>query len=154
MKQELPYGLRFSILGRSFKHRMDERLMEKDLTGVQLSVLRELCRMENSDAAEVNQRDLENASHVTHPTMTEILKRLERKGFISCCRSSLDRRHKCISSTEKGRELRKELTEMDSAILGELSQGLSQEQLEELWRIIDVMMENAFRSCKKGSEVK
>ena len=152
MKHDLPYGLRFSILGRTFKRQLDERLLEKDLTGVQLGVLKELERLEASGAAEVNQRDLENASHVTHPTMTEILKRLERKGFIRCCQSSLDRRHKCVFSTEKARQLQQEMSHMDSAILAELSRGLSREQLETLWETLDVMLDNAFQTCKKGCD--
>ena len=152
MKHELPYGLRFSLLGRFFKKRLNEQLMEKELTGVQLTVLKELEKLENSGAAEVNQRDLENISHVTHPTMTEILKRLERKEFISCRRSSTDRRHKCISTTEKARKLRQELSEMDIDVLNELSQGLSGEQVKQLVYITDVMLDNAFRFYGKGSE--
>ena len=152
MKHDLPYGLRFSILGRTFKRQLDERLLEKDLTGVQLGVLKELERLEAAGAAEVNQRDLENASHVTHPTMTEILKRLERKGFIRCCQSSHDRRHKCVFSTEKARQLQQEMSYMDSAILAELSCGLSQQQLEALGEILDVMLDNALKTCKKGCD--
>ena len=152
MKYDLPYGMRFSILGRTFKRQLDQRLLEKDLTGVQLGVLKELERLEASGAAEVNQRDLENASHVTHPTMTEILKRLERKGFIRCCQSSHDRRHKCIFSTEKARQLQQEMSYMDSAILVQLSRGLSQQQLEALGEILDVMLDNAFQTCKKGCD--
>ena len=151
MKHDLPYGLRFSILGRTFKRQLDERLLEKDLTGVQ-RVLKELERLEASGAAEVNQRDLENASHVTHPTMTEILKRLERKGFIRCCQSSHDRRHKCVFSTEKARQLQQEMSHMDSAILAQLSCGLSREQLESLWEMLDVMLDNALKTCKKGCD--
>lgn len=152
MKHDLPYGMRFSILGRTFKRQLDERLLEKDLTGVQLGVLKELEQLEASGAAEVNQRDLEKASHVTHPTMTEILKRLERKGFVCCCQSSLDRRHKRISSTEKSMQLRQELSCMDEAILEELSRGLSRQQLETLWEILDVMLDNAFNICRKGCD--
>ena len=152
MRHDLPYGMRFSILGRTFKRQLDERLLEKDLTGVQLGVLKELERLEASGVAEVNQRDLEKASHVTHPTMTEILKRLERKGFIRCCQSSHDRRHKCIFSTEKARQLQQEMSYMDSAILVQLSRGLSQQQLEALGEILDVMLDNAFQTCKKGCD--
>lgn len=152
MEHELPYGLRFSLLGRFFKKRLNEQLMEKELTGVQLTVLKELERLEDSGSSEIRQRDLENISHVTHPTMTEILKRLERKEFISCRRSSTDRRSKCISTTEKSRQLRQELSEMDEAVLTELSQGLSREQVAQLWEITNVMLDNAFRAYGKGSE--
>ena len=84
--------------------------------------------------------------------MTEILKRLERKEFISCRRSSTDRRHKCISTTGKARELHQQLDEMDRAVLSELCLGLSREQLEQLEQITNVMLDNAFRAYGKGSE--
>ena len=152
MEKEMPVGLRFSLLHRSFKKQLDELLREKELTGVQFGVLGQLDRLERSGHEEVYQKDLELATHVTHPTMTEILKRLERKGFIRCCQSSHDRRHKCISSTEKSRQLRQELSCMDEAILEELSRGLSRQQLETLWEILDVMLDNAFQTCKKGCD--
>ena len=152
MEHQLPYGLRFSLIGRFFKKRLNQQLMEKELTGVQLTVLKELERLEDSGSSEIRQRDLENISHVTHPTMTEILKRLERKEFISCRRSSMDRRHKCISTTGKARELHQQLDEMDRAVLSELCLGLSREQLEQLEQITNVMLDNAFRAYGKGSE--
>lgn len=152
MTGKMAYGLRFAIIGRTFKRRLDAQLSEKELTGVQLAVLKELGRLEGSGVLEVNQRDLENASHVTHPTMTQILKRLERKGFISCCQSSIDRRSKSISSTDKAHELHQELGELDEVIFSQLCQGLTEEQRASILSMTDVMLENAFRSCKKGSE--
>ena len=50
------------------------------------------------------------------------------------------------------RQLRQELSEMDEAVLSELSQGLSSRQVEQLWEIMDVMLHNAFKSYRKGSE--
>ena len=41
---------------------------------------------------------------------------------------------------------------MDEAILEELSRGLSREQLETLWEILDVMLDNAFLTSKKGCD--
>ena len=78
MEKELPIGLRFSLLHRSFKKQLDEQLKEKELTGVQFGVLGQLGRLERSGQGEVYQKDLELATHVTHPTMTEIVKRLEK----------------------------------------------------------------------------
>ena len=72
-EKELPMGLRFSLLHRAFRKKMDERLSEKELTGVQFGVLSALLRMEQVKTGEISQRDLEEVSHVTHPTMTEIL---------------------------------------------------------------------------------
>lgn len=92
MKSDMPIGLRFSLLHRAFIRQMDQRLLEKDLTGVQFGVLAALIRLEERGEAELSQRDLENASRVTHPTMTEIIKRLEKKGFLLCRPGQLDRR--------------------------------------------------------------
>ena len=151
MKYDLPYGMRFSILGRTFKRQLDQRLLEKDLTGVQLGVLKELERLEAAGAAEVNQRDLENASHVTHPTMTEILKRLEKQGFISCHPGTKDRRYKCVSTTEKATQLLEEMVEVDKQIFAKLCTGLSGEQISSLIAMTDVMIENA--GCtRKGKQ--
>ena len=83
MEKEMPLGLRFSILHRLFRKELDERLRESGLTGVQFGVLGQLRRLEDSGAEEVNQRDLENATRRGHPTMTEIVKRLEKQGLSS-----------------------------------------------------------------------
>ncbi len=59
MEKEMPIGLRFSLLHRSFKKQLDERLKEKELTGVQFGVLGQLDRLERSGQEEVYQKDLE-----------------------------------------------------------------------------------------------
>lgn len=148
----MPFGLRFSLLHRSFRRKMNEMLSEKDLTGVQFGVLGELRRLEKRGFQEIKQRDLEKASHVTHPTMTEIIKRLEKKGFI-CCRASLsDRRQKLISSTEKAHSLNQEIDRIDKAVFSWLCRGLSQAQVEDFLQSMDVMLKNAAESCEKGCE--
>lgn len=149
MEQEMPMGLRFSVISRSFKRQLDGLLKEKELTGVQFGVLGQLGRMEHGGSAGVTQRDLENASHVTHPTMTEILKRLEKKGFILCRPGESDRRCKLISSTEKARALDEELRTADERVFASLTVGLSEEETRELIRLTDVMLKN---SCGKGKD--
>lgn len=111
---------------------------------------------------EINQRDLENVSHVSHPTMTEILKRLEKKGYISCCRSEQDRRYKCVRSTEKAQGLSRRMAEADEFAFESLCEGLSEEQRAQLISITDVMVANAIKyiggnaccddALKKGCE--
>ena len=152
MRSDMPIGLRFSLLHRAFIRQMDQRLREKDLTGVQFGVLAALIRLEERGEAELSQRDLENASRVTHPTMTEIIKRLEKKGFLLCRPGRLDRRRKCVSSTEKARSLRREMDELDHSVFLWLCRGMSREQMEQLIGAIDRMLENAAVCCGKGSE--
>ena len=54
------------------------------LTAVQLRVLGEVSRSESKGVEEINQKDLEKALAVTHPTMTEIIKRLEKNNAVIC----------------------------------------------------------------------
>ena len=126
MTCDMPVGLRFSILHRSFMKQLDRQLQEKGLTGVQFGVLGQLRRMEEAGQLEINQRDLETATHVTHPTMTEIVKRLEKQGYLVCSPSARDRRYKSIRSTDKAASLRREMSELDGKIFQELCRGRGQ----------------------------
>lgn len=151
-EKKMPVGMRFSLLQRSFRRKLNEILSEKDLTGVQFGVLGELIKLEKRGCQEIKQRDLEEASHVSHATMAEIIKRLEKKGFI-CCRTSLsDRRQKLISSTEKAHSLGQEIDRINQEVFSWLCRGLSQAQVEEFLQIMDVMLKNAAEDCGKGCE--
>ncbi len=152
MNNSLPPGMRIGIIHRFFRQQLDQRLREQELTGVQFGVLGALNRMESSGMAEVNQRDLEKASHVTHPTMTEIIKRLERKGFISCRQSAVDRRSKVISSTDKAKALRQEIDQVDDSVFKLLCRGLDEKQTADFLSLTDVMLNNVFEEIKKGCD--
>ena len=144
------------------KKQIDDYMSSEGLTGVQLFVLCELRKLEKSETREINQRDLENVSHVSHPTMTEILKRLEKKGYISCCRSEQDRRYKCVRSAEKAQGLSRRMAEADEIAFESLCEGLSEEQRAQFISITDVMVANAIKyiggnaccddASKKGCE--
>ena len=150
MIRDIPIGVRFSMLNRAFKRKMDEMLSEKDLTGVQFGVLGSLVRLERQGRTEISQRDLEQISHVSHATMTDILRRLEKKEFIRSEQSSRDRRFKCISSTEKALGLEGEVAQVGQETFAWLARGLSGEQVEQLLFITDVMLRNAWADCGKG----
>ncbi len=151
MDKEIPIGLRFSLLHRSFKKQLDERLKEKELTGVQFGVLGQLNRLEHLEQREVCQKDLEALFRVTHPTMTEIIKRLEKQGFVNCRPGAKDRRYKCVSTTEKAEQLLDEMAEVDKQIFKKLCEGLSGEEVSSLITMTDIMLENA--GCyRKGNQ--
>ena len=86
--RETASSKRFSILDTEFKKKLEERANRMGLTAVQLRVLGELSRAESRGVCEINQKDLEKALAVTHPTMTEIIKRLEKKKAVICMQKS------------------------------------------------------------------
>ena len=150
--KELPIGLRFSVLHRAFKRKMDEILSEKELTGVQFGVLGNLARLERQGRTEISQRDLEAVSRISHATMTDILRRLEKKEFIRCEQSSRDRRFKCIYATEKARGLELHIAQVEQETFAWLTRGLTQEQIDTLLGIMDVMLENVWECYRKGCD--
>ena len=152
MEEQLPIGLRFSLLHRAFRRRMDALLSEKELTGVQFGVLMALLRMEKEGLEDVSQRALEERARVSHATMTEILRRLEKKDFLRTEQSQRDRRFKCIHATEKAYRLKGELAETDNEVFSGLCRGLSGQQVENLLASIDLMLQNAWEDKQKGGE--
>ncbi len=151
MDGTMPVGLRFSILHRSFMKQLDTLLQTEGLTGVQFGVLGQLCKLEEGGTREVNQRDLETATRVTHPTMTEIVKRLEKQGFVDCAPSARDRRYKSIRSTPKAAALHGRMAALDGDIFARLCRGLTEEEIAALLSITDKMLANA--CCgKKGRD--
>lgn len=158
MQPDLPIGMRFAIISRAFKRNMDARVRTLGLTGVQCGVLGQLRRLEQGGNGEIHQRMLEEATHMSHPTMTDIIKRLEKNGFIQCRPSRADRRYKSISSTPRAEEVHKALQAFNEATFAQLSEGLSPAQVEALFSILDTMLHNACQcpcglpEIQKGSD--
>lgn len=77
------------------------RLVEEiGLTGPQLAVLREAARSGPLPVGE-----LARAIHLSQPTVTGILNRLEKRGLVQRIRRSDDRRAVNVNVTDSGREL-------------------------------------------------
>lgn len=142
MAGTLPIGLKIAIIDRAFRRKMDERACKMGLTSVQFRVLGELSLMEASGVPEVNQKDLENAEQVTHPTMTGIIKRLENKGFVKCTPSCADRRYKKISCTEKSADIHLKIAIQDEEVLSEICKGFTHEQRKAFLEMTDEILKN------------
>lgn len=142
METNIAPGLRFSILDREFKKKLESRANEMGLTSVQLRVLGELSRLESKGVEEINQKDLEKALLVTHPTMTEIIKRLEKKNAVVCTPSKMDKRYKKINCTDEFKNIHVELREMDWEIFNKICEGIPKENVQVFLETSEKMLEN------------
>ncbi len=133
---------------------MDEAVKEFDLTAAQFGVLAQLGRLQRKGEQNINQTMLEAAANVTHATMTELLKKLEKKGFISISADERDRRSKRITETEKCAALREKVGQCDEYIFSQLCRGLGNDDVAQLLRITDLMLKNAknITALEKGGE--
>lgn len=140
MPVNMPFGLKIAIINRAFRKKMDEKASTMGLTSVQLRVLGSVSRLEASGVSEIHQNDLEQIEHVTHPTMTKLLQRLESKGFIQCVPSARDRRYKKITCTEQSAGIHNMILVQDEEVLSELCKDFTQEQKDELLKLTDLIL--------------
>ena len=80
---------------------MSNALAAMDLTAAQCHIMGFITHREQPPCA----RDIEDAFHLSHPTVSGLLSRLEKKGFIEFRPDEKDRRCKRIHILAKGLEL-------------------------------------------------
>ena len=107
-----------------------------------MRVLGELSHSESIGVCEINQKDLEKALAVTHPTMTEIIKRLEKKNAVLCTQIRIDRRYKNINCTEEYKNIHLELKEMDWEIFNKICEGIPGEHVQIFLKASEKMLAN------------
>lgn len=98
MEKSRDIGYYFCFINREMEKAMNERLRKYDLTKSQQDILNFLHK---SSKKMVIQKDIEEYFHISNPTVTGILNRLEQKGFIVRKTDERDRRIRTIVLTEK-----------------------------------------------------
>lgn len=115
------------------------RQMGADITPSQLDVL--IC-IAQEGGRPMNQKDIEEQLRLSNPTVTGILKRLERKGFVDRAVGSRDRRYKEVCLTEKCSQLGDRLHPSAQVMLGQLFRDFSLQEFDELNRLLRRLVEN------------
>ena len=135
----LPIGQQMRIAQQALHQHIDRTLSSMDLTGIQSFVLRYLA--ERSGEL-VYPRDIEKRFHLTHPTVSGILQRLEGKGFISILPDPNDRRCHRITLTEKGLHCQQDIHARISAMERAMTSGMTQEEQRLLQELLVRLTEN------------
>lgn len=148
-EKKMPYGLHFSIIDRYFKFQLNRSAEEMGLTGIQLHVLSQIEFLEET-MEEVRQTDLEAVCHMAHATLADILRRLERNGFITIEKSLSDKRSKCLKSTNKAADLPSFLEKADEDAFALICEGLTKEQVDSYISTTDILVANAIKLKEKG----
>ena len=121
------YGYLIKILHCGTSQSMTEALSSMDLTSAQGHLIGFLARSDKPLCA----RDIEEAFHLSHPTVSGLLSRLEKKTFLELRPDPEDRRCKRIYLLPKGREC---IEIMDRTILNNeerFVRGFTQEEKEQ-----------------------
>ena len=113
------------------------------LTSVQLRVLGSVSRLEEAGWTEIHQNDLERLERVTHPAMTVLLRKLEKKGFLQCVPGTSDKRYKKITVTEKSAGIHKMILAQDEEVFSELCKNFTQEEKKSFQELVEKFLQNA-----------
>lgn len=131
--------LNIKILNTAVERLMNQELAELGLTYTQTTVIGYLF---DNDGREVCQKDIEDSLGLTHPTMSSILSRMEKNGFLTTEPSSVDRRYKTIRLTPKATELRAAISEKYQRLKTVLYQGISEEDRAVFEVVLRTMLQN------------
>jgi DNA-binding MarR family transcriptional regulator len=139
MMEEEKLGLIIRRISNALKKDMDNHLKDIELTMSQGMVL---AFLNNAPAEELTQKAVERFFGLQHPTVSGILKRLEKNGFVSCSVNNTDRRLKDIHLTDKARNVdaraKKHQAEMEQTFI----KGFSPEEVSTLRALLKRVLDN------------
>lgn len=119
------YGHLVRILGTCTDQAMTNALASMDLTAAQGKIMGYISHSPQPPCP----RDIEEAFHLSHPTVSGLLSRLEKKGFLEFRPDENDRRSKRIYLLPKGQELNETMHQTILSTEAQLVQGFSEEEL-------------------------
>lgn len=139
MEEKIRLTWLLKIINNIFERELNNRTSKLELTPSQCSVL---AFLNGNNNKEINPVHIEKEFCLKRPTVTGILQRLEEKGFIKIVQSEEDKRYKKISLTEKSNEAEELMTKNLNDMEQILYKNLTNEDKEELNRILNIMFKN------------
>ena len=144
------FGRLFRVLHWCLDQSVTNALAKVELTAAQGPILGYLSRRANPPCP----RDIEQEFHLTHPTVSGLLSRLEKKGFIELRPDETDRRIKRIHLLEKGRRCSDAIHQTILSNEEKLVRGFSEEEKELFYSFLTRAIRNMglTQCCKSTKE--
>lgn len=132
------YGPRLKMLHFCTNQAITNALAEMDLTAAQGHILAYLSHHPEPPCP----RDLEEVFHLSHPTVSGLLTRLEKKEFITIRPDEQDKRCKRIYILSKGEACNQKMHRHIQSIEHQMVQDFSEEEQEQFARLLDRAVAN------------
>lgn len=140
------YGHYIRILHSAADQAMTNALATMELTAAQGHIMGFIVHRRTPPCA----RDIEEAFHLSHPTVSGLLARLEKKGFIEFRPDAADRRCKRIHVLPKGLELEETMHTTIAATEAALVRDFTDEEKEQFSLLLTRAIHNVGLSpCKR-----
>jgi len=137
-------------LGKSLKNALDRELEMIGLTVTQLQVVLYIFR-NNEAGRNVTARELEQAFHVSNPTMSGILKRLEKKEWIERIADATDRRTKWIHIKGDTRQFNACVEERVQDAMDSIFCGFTQKEILQMYELMHKLLHNVKQDMNENT---
>lgn len=132
------YGPRLKMLHCCTSQTITNALAEMELTAAQGHILGYLAHHPEPPCP----RDIEEVFHLSHPTVSGLLSRLEKKEFIQLRPDPKDKRCKRIFILPKGDACNQKMQQVFASIEQQLVQGFTSQEQETFTRLLDRAITN------------
>ena len=131
-------------IDQQVKAGIDAQLKEHGLTLSQSMVI---FRLHQSGGC-LSQKELQKQLRVSHPTIVGLVKRLEKGGYVRCETDQNDQRYRLVYLTEAAESFTKEQEAQREKNISRMTDGLSDEEITELFRMLNIINENVSNDRK------
>lgn len=136
-----------SIVTRASIRFFDQELKEMNLGGGQQFFLVRIAENEG-----IRMHSLAALGHYDKATVTKAVSKLAAEGYVEVRADEDDRRAKRLYTTEKGREILRKVSPARDKWMKQVTAGISEEDMEIIYRGVVKMVENATRRSETESE--
>ena len=134
-------GRHIHILSRQVKRKIDEAVLDYNVTGVQCGLIGFIFE-ESQKNNIVYAKDIEQKFNMRRATVAEILSLMEKNGLIERKARSEDARLKEIILTNKSLEIKNNIERAMEKVEKDLKKGLTDNELDIFFNVLEKMYKN------------
>lgn len=128
-------------LNKMFEQQINENMISVNVTRSQMEVL-VYTYIKNRNGIEVNQVDLEKDLNLKNPTVTGLISRLEKKGYMKREKSSKGPNYKSVLITDEGIRIIEEGKRITDNVEKEMFSVLDKDEKKELTRLLQKVIDS------------
>lgn len=139
MEHEFGYGYYIKRIQLALQKNADDALRKYELTRSQVEILHFL---KTNQDRNISQKDVQDFLHISNPSVTGLVNRLEAKGFIYRSTDERDRRVRYLHLDQKAKQMNRDLIRSFHNYEAKLVENMSEEEQETLYRLLKLMLHN------------
>ena len=128
-------------LNKMFEQQINENMISVNVTRSQMEVL-VYTYIKNKNGIEVNQVDLEKDLNLKNPTVTGLISRLEKKGYMKREKSSKGPNYKSVLIADEGIRIIEEGKRITDNVEKEMFSVLDKDEKKELTRLLQKVIDS------------